>query len=68
MKGVNMTMAARKIRTTASIFELPRRSGIIQYIEYEPARREWCTDNGYLYEGVLMAEGCRRGVCIKYRM
>jgi hypothetical protein len=37
-------------------------------VEYEPPPREWCTSEGCLYEGVLTAEGCRRGVCIKYRV
>jgi hypothetical protein len=63
-----MTTAAKKIKTTAAVFELPQRLGILQYVEYEPPRREWCTSEGCLYEGVLTAEGCRRGVCIKYRV
>jgi hypothetical protein len=58
---------AKKIKTTASVFELPQRLGILQYVEYEPPPREWCTD-GCLYEGVLTAEGCRRGVCVRYRV
>ncbi len=62
-----MTTAARRIRTTASVFELPQRLGILQYMEYEPPPREWCT-NGCLYEGLLTAEGCRKGVCVKYRV
>jgi hypothetical protein len=37
-------------------------------VEYEPPPREWCTNDGCLYEGLLTAEGCRRGVCIKYRV
>jgi hypothetical protein len=60
--------AARRIRTTASVFELPQKLGILQYVEYEPPPREWCTSDGCLYEGLLSAEGCRRGVCIKYRV
>jgi hypothetical protein len=59
---------AKKIKTTASIFELPRKLGILQYVEYEPPPKEWCTSDGCLYEGVLTAEGCRRGVCVKYRV
>jgi len=35
VKGVGMT-AAKKIKTTASVFELPQRLGILHYIEYEP--------------------------------
>ncbi len=62
-----MTETARRIRTTASVFELPQRLGILQYVEYEPPPKEWCT-NGCLHEGLLTAEGCRRGVCIKYRV
>ena len=63
-----MTTAARRIRTTATVFELPQKLGILQYVEYEPPPREWCTNDGCLYEGLLTAEGCRRGVCIKYRV
>jgi hypothetical protein len=62
-----MTTTARRIKTAATVFELPQRLGILQYVEYEPPRREWCI-NGCLYEGLLTAEGCRRGVCIKYRV
>jgi hypothetical protein len=58
----------KKIKTTAAVFELPQKLGILQYVEYEPPPREWCTSDGCLYEGVLTAEGCRRGVCIKYRV
>ena len=60
--------AARRIRATAAVFELPRKLGVLQYVEYEPPPREWCTNDGCLYEGLLTAEGCRRGVCIKYRV
>jgi len=63
-----MTTAARKIKTTAAVFELPQRLGILQYVEYEPPPREWCTSEGCLYEGILTAEGCRRGVCVRYRV
>jgi hypothetical protein len=59
---------ARRIRTTAAVFELPQKLGILQYVEYEPPPKEWCTSEGCLYEGLLTAEGCRRGVCIKYRV
>ncbi len=62
-----MTTTAKKIKTTAAVFELPQRLGILQYVEYEPPPREWCT-NGCLYEGLLTAEGCRRGVCVRYRV
>jgi len=63
-----MTAAAKKIKTTASVFELPQKLGILQYVEYEPPPREWCTSEGCLYEGILTAEGCRKGVCVKYRV
>jgi len=63
-----MTAAAKKIKTVASVFELPQKLGVLQYVEYEPPPREWCAGDGCLYEGVLTAEGCRRGVCIKYRV
>jgi hypothetical protein len=63
-----MTTAAKRIRTTAAVFELPQRLGILQYVEYEPPPREWCTDDGCLYEGILEAQGCRRGIYIKYRV
>jgi len=59
---------AKKIKTTAAVFELPQKLGILQHIEYEPPRREWCTSDGCLYEGLLSAQGCRRGVCVKYRV
>jgi len=63
-----MTTAAKKIKTTAAVFELPQKLGVLQYVEYEPPPKEWCTNDGCLYEGVLTAEGCRRGVCVKYRV
>lgn len=31
---------ARRIKTVAAVFELPQRLGILQYVEYEPPRRE----------------------------
>jgi len=58
----------KKIKTTASVFELPQKLGILQYVEYEPPPREWCTGDGCLYEGLLTAEGCRRGICVRYRV
>jgi len=63
-----MTTTAKKIKTTAAVFELPQRLGILQYVEYEPPPKEWCAGDGCLYEGMLTAEGCRRGVCVKYRV
>ena len=58
----------KKVKTVASVFELPQRLGVLQYVEYEPPRREWCTSDGCLYEGVLTAEGCKKGVCVRYRV
>jgi len=55
-------------KRTAAIFELPQRLGILQYVEYEPPPKEWCTSDWCPHEGVLTAEGCRRGVYIKYRV
>jgi hypothetical protein len=57
----------KKIKTAAAVFELPQKLGILQYVEYEPPPREWCTEDGCLYEGLLVAVGCRRGICVKYR-
>jgi hypothetical protein len=62
-----MTETAKKIKTVAAVFELPQRLGILQYVEYEPPPREWCAGE-CLYEGLLTAEGCRRGVCVRYRV
>ncbi|NAZ32684.1 MAG: hypothetical protein GU356_00045 [Pyrobaculum sp.] len=59
---------ARGIRVAASVFELPQKLGVLQYVEYEPPPREWCTEDGCLYEGVLTAEGCRKGICVRYRV
>jgi hypothetical protein len=45
--------AAKEVKTTAAVFELPQRLGILQYVVYEPPRG-WCTDR-CLCEGVLTA-------------
>jgi hypothetical protein len=58
----------KKIKTTAAVFELPQKLGILQYVEYEPPPKEWCAGDRCLYEGVLTAGGCKRGVCVKYRV
>ncbi len=63
-----MMTAAKKIKTVVAVFELPQKLGILQYVEYEPPRLEWCTSEGCLYEGLLTAEGCKKGVCIKYHV
>jgi hypothetical protein len=59
-----------KIKATAikTTFELPMRLGILQYVEFEPLPKEWCTSDGCLYEGLLTAEGCRKGICLRYRV
>ena len=61
-------MTVKKIKTTAAVFELPQRLGILQYVVYEPPPKEWYTSEGCLYEGLLTVEGCRRGVCVRYRV
>jgi hypothetical protein len=58
----------KKIKTVAAVFELPQRLGVLQHVEYEPPPREWCAEDGCLYEGLLTAEGCRKGVCVQYRV
>jgi hypothetical protein len=58
----------KKVKTVAAVFELPQKLGVLQYVEYEPPPKEWCTSDGCLYEGLLTAEGCRKGVCVKYRV
>ena len=63
-----MTTAARKIKATASVFELPQRLGVLQHIMYEPPPKEWCNDDGCLYEGILIVNGCRKGICLRYRV
>jgi len=45
-----MTATAKKIKTVASVFELPQKLGIL-HMEYEPPRREWCINDGCLHEG-----------------
>ncbi len=61
-------MDMEKIRKMATVLSLPQRLGIPQYVEYEPRPREHCSPNWCPNEGLLTAEGCRRGVCIKYRV
>jgi hypothetical protein len=58
----------KKVKTVAAFFELPQKLDILQYVEYEPPPREWRAEDGCLYEGVLTAEGCRKGVCVRYRV
>ncbi|MFZ8841173.1 MAG: hypothetical protein ACO2PM_20090 [Pyrobaculum sp.] len=51
------------VKAKAAVFELPQRLGIPQYVEHEPERCGGC-----LYTGLLTAEGCKRGVCVRYRV
>jgi hypothetical protein len=57
-----------RVRKMVAVFDLPQKLGIPQYVEYEPPPKEWCTPSWCLGEGLLTAEGCRRGVCIRYRV
>jgi hypothetical protein len=43
-----MTTTAKKVKTVASVFELPQKLCILQHVEYEPPPEEWCTDDGCL--------------------
>jgi hypothetical protein len=45
-----MTTAAKKVKTTAAVFELSQKLGILQYVEYEPPPRERCAEDGRPYE------------------
>jgi hypothetical protein len=58
--GSGYDEAAKKIKTTAAVFELPQKLGVLQYVEYEPPPREWCV-NGCLYEGLLRLRGAAEG-------
>jgi len=48
-----------KVKTAATVFELPQKLGILQYVEYEPC-------SGCI--GLLTAEGCKKGICVRYRV
>ena len=48
---------------SAALFELPRRLGVPQRVLYEPPGCAGCP-----CEGVLTAEGCCKGACVKYRV
>jgi hypothetical protein len=50
-----------KLKTVATVFELPSKLGILQRVEYEPRRER-------PNEGLLTAEGCRKGVCMRYHV
>jgi hypothetical protein len=45
------TTATKKIKTVAAVFELPQKLGILQYVEYEPPPKEWCTSKGAFTRG-----------------
>jgi hypothetical protein len=60
------TSTTKTIKTAASVFELPQKLGILQQVEYMPEKQ--CTFGICFYEGVLTAEGCRKGVCVRYRV
>jgi hypothetical protein len=55
MKGVDTT-TAKEVKTTAAVFELPQRLGILQHVEHKPPRGWWkrrlslrgCVDGGGL--------------------
>jgi len=52
-------------KMVATVFELPLRLGILQHVEYE----EGCyVSEGSPIEGVLVAEGQKRGVSVRYRV
>ncbi len=57
-----------KVIRVVTVFDLPQRLGIPQYVEYEPRPKEQCSPSWCPNEGLLTAEGCRKGVCIKYRV
>lgn len=44
----------KKVKTVASVFELQQRLGILQYVEYEPPPKEWCTEDGCPYEACVV--------------
>jgi len=49
------------MKKIVKVFELPHKLGLLQEIEF--------SYNEYSkYEGLLTAVGCRRGICIKYRV
>ncbi len=46
-----MTMAAKKIKITAAVFELPQKLGVLQYVEYEPPPKERAPPRGAYKRG-----------------
>jgi hypothetical protein len=58
-----------KVKKVVTIFELPRQLGILQYVEYEPQQNEkWCFSDWCPHEGVLIVEGCKKGICLRYKV
>jgi hypothetical protein len=57
-----------KTRKAVAVFDLPQKLGVPQYVEYEQPPKEWCTSRRCPSEGLLVAEGCRRGICVRYRV
>jgi len=53
---------AYMVKVKATVFELPQKLGILQYVEYKPEHCDSC-----LHTGLLTAFGCKKGVCVKYR-
>jgi hypothetical protein len=55
---------ANQRRDPAEVFELPKLLGVAQHVEYDPQELERYRSA----TGLLRAEGCSRGVCIKYKV
>jgi hypothetical protein len=49
------------VKTVVQLFGLPQKLGVLQYVEF--TRSEYTS----VYAGVIKVEGCKRGVCIKYK-
>jgi len=64
-----MTQQTRRymVKVAVNVFKLPQLLGVPQYVDYDPSLRRY-TSGGCLYDGLLTAEGCKKGVCVKYRV
>jgi len=51
------------MKRVIDLFELPRRLGILQYVEYELPPCGGC-----LYEGWIVVTGCKKGICVRYKV
>jgi len=60
--SIDIPMEKTTVKVAVQLFELPRKLGIIQYIEF--TRSEYMS----VYAGMLTAMGCKRGVCINYKV